>query len=93
MDWNGVSLLVALGKQEPMVFLTSDASGKWGCGAFWSSCWFQLAWSDTASTEEVNITTKELIPTVIAAAMWGKNWEGQVVCCQSDASVMVPVIL
>ena len=27
--WNGVSLLVALGEQEPMVYLTSDASGKY----------------------------------------------------------------
>ena len=31
----GVSLLVALGEQEPTVILTSDASGRWGCGAFW----------------------------------------------------------
>ena len=92
MDWNGVSLLVALGEQEPTVFLSSDASGKWGCGAWWNSCWFQLAWSNTACTEEVNIATKELIPIVIAAAMWGKNWEGQVVCSLCDNEAVVAVL-
>ena len=81
---------MALGEQDPTVFLTSDASGKWGCGAWWNSCWFQLAWSDTACTEEVNIAMKELIPIVIAAAMWGKNWEGQVCCqCFNEAGVAV----
>ena len=54
-DWDGVSLLAATGGQEPTVTLISDASGKWGCGAFWNSWWFQLAWSDTACTGEVNI--------------------------------------
>jgi len=83
---------VALGEQEPTAFLTSDASGKWGCGAWWNSCWFHLAWSDMACTEEVNIATKELIPIVIAAAMWGKNWEGQVVCCQCDNEAVVAVL-
>ena len=91
-DWNGVSLLVALGEQEPTVTLTSDASGTWGCGAFWNAWWFQLAWSDTACTGEVNIATKELIPIVMAAAMWGKAWEGQVVCCRCDNDAVVAVL-
>ena len=91
-DWNGVSLLVALGEQEPTVTLTSDASGKWGCGAFWESGWFQLAWRDTACNDEGNIATKELIPIVLAAAMWGKVWEGQVVCCRCDNEAVVAVL-
>ena len=91
-DWNGVSLLVALGEQEPTIILTSDASGRWGCGAFWELGWFQLAWSATACTEEVNIATKELIPIVLAAAMWGKAWEGQVVCCRCDNEAVVAVL-
>ena len=88
-DWNGVSLLVALGEQEPTVTLTS---GTWGYGAFWNSWWFQLAWSDTACTGEVNIAVKELIPIVMAAAMWGKAWEGQVVCCRCDNDAVVAVL-
>ena len=61
-DWNGVSLLSALIELDPTIVLTSDALGSWGCGAFWGTSWFQLAWSDTACTMETNITTKELIP-------------------------------
>jgi len=74
--WNGVSLLAVLGEQELTITVMSDASGRWGCGAFWNSHWFQLAWSNTTCTEEVNIATKELIPIEMAAAMWGKAWEG-----------------
>ena len=43
-DWNGLSLLAALGELKPTVVLTSDASGSWGCGAFWNTKWLQLAW-------------------------------------------------
>ena len=42
--WNGISLLSSLGQLVPTSTLTSDASGTWGCGAFWESKWFQLAW-------------------------------------------------
>ena len=49
-------------------------------------------WSNMACTEEVNIATKELIPVVIAAAMWGMNWEGQVVCSQCDNEAVVAVL-
>ena len=35
-DWNGIS---ALNKGEPDMIVTSDASGSWGCGAFWEEQW------------------------------------------------------
>ena len=92
VEWNGVSMLSALGDQEPDVTLTSDASGTWGCGAYWGSKWFQLAWSSTSCPEETNIATKELVPIVIAAAMWGRCWSGQVVCCRCDNSAVVAVL-
>ena len=57
---------------------TSDASGGWGCGAFYEEHWFQLAWKDIRGVEGLNITTKELIPIGIAIAL-GRNWTGQVV--------------
>ena len=90
--WNGVSLLAALGELEPTVVLTSDASGSWGCGAFWNTRWLQLAWSDTACPPKTNIATRELIPIVMAAAMWGRFWEGQVVCCRCDNEAVVAVL-
>ena len=60
------------------------------CGAYWGSNWFQLAWSDTVGLVDTNIATKELIPIVIAVAMWSRYWVGQVVCCRCDnIAVMV----
>ena len=55
------------------VIITSDASGSWGCGAYLSTwAWFQLEWPKSwAST---HITVKELLPLVLAIAMWGRQW-------------------
>ena len=92
VEWNGVSMSSSLGEQKPEVTLTSDASGSWGCGAYWGTKWYQLAWSSTSCPVDSNIATKELVPIVIAAAMWGQCWSGQVVCCQSDNSAVVAVL-
>jgi len=89
---NTGSLLAVLGEQELTITVMSDASGRWVCGAFWNSHWFQLAWTNTTCTEEVNIATKELIPIVMAAAMWGKAWGGLVVCCRCDNDAVVAVV-
>ena len=63
-EWNGVSMLKAHSREHPDVVITSDASGKWGCGAFCSQKWFHLQWSTLMN--DVHITTKELTPTVLA---------------------------
>ena len=71
--WNGSGHLCSVIKREPQVVLTCDASGSWGCGAFTSTGqWFQLALPD--SWQEVHITVKELLPIVLAAAIWGPLW-------------------
>ena len=70
--------------------MTSDASGRWGCGAFWEQNWFQLQWSGTL--QEAHITIKELVPIVIAAAVWGKKWYGLTVECRCDNSVVVAIV-
>ena len=68
--WNGVSFLPNLQVGASVV---ADASGSWGCGAY--SCrtleWFQLPWP--SSWDGICIATKELLPLVIAAAVWGKS--------------------
>ena len=38
------------------------------------------------------IATKELVPIVIAAAIWGSQWKGQGVCFHSDNMAVVAVI-
>ena len=49
----------------------SDASGAWGCGAWWRHRWFQLKWDKRAA--QLPIVIKEMLPNVIAAAMWGHD--------------------
>ncbi len=76
-EWNGVGMMSSLSRKPT---LTSDASGKWGCRAF--TCagqWFQCKWNGKLAT--VHITTNELLPIVIACALWGREWQGKAVKC------------
>ena len=63
---------------EMLYKLTTDASGHWGCGAFNEERWFQLQWPD--SLEDSHISVKELIPIVVATAVWGRFWRGHADC-------------
>ena len=48
-DWNGVSFLPTP-SSLPEYTVASDASGQWGCGAWFTNLWFQLPWDkDTAA--------------------------------------------
>ena len=67
--WNGISMMHLPNMASPAVVLTSDASGNWGCGAYSSTNWFMLPWSGLNA--HYHITVKELIPIVIAGAIWG----------------------
>lgn len=44
--WNGISIMLNAFPSE--VFLTSDASGAWGCGAYSGNMWFQLEWDEVS---------------------------------------------
>ena len=90
-DWNGVGMMVANSSDPPQVVLTSDASGGWGCGAFTSTgAWFQCVWPST--WDAVHITVKELLPIVMACALWGQQWQGNIVRCRSDNAATVAII-
>ena len=89
-SWNGVSILRAQAQEHPHVTITSDASGGWGCGAWWGHKWFQLRWS--GSIRDAHITIKELVPIVLAAAVWGKDWQGQSVQARCDNSAVVAIL-
>ena len=89
--WNGIAMMSSVCRTQPTATVTSDASGRWGCGAFSSDGqWFQYRWP--ASWESVHITVKELVPLVVAAALWGCNWQGQTVLCHSDNAAVVSII-
>lgn len=76
-DWNRVSMLRNSTPCYGNPTVVSDASGRWGCGAFWAEKWFQLQWHD--QLHDTHITVKELIPIVLAAAVWGPQWLGKTV--------------
>ena len=83
-SWNGVSLLPAA---DPSQLTLSDASGSWGGGASWNGRWFQIQWP--SSWAQASIAPKELIPIVIAVAVWGHHWAGQRICCLCDNMAVV----
>ena len=83
-EWNGVSFL-PLPPHLPMLHMASDASGSWGCGAWHGREWFQLRWD--ARSAPLSIMLKELLPIVLACAVWGPAWgsHGVVVHCDNQA--------
>ena len=74
---NGISLLPAAELSQTIYF---DASGGWGFGAKWNHQWFQVPWPKDWAF--MHISPKELVPIVIAVALWGP-------CCYCDNSGVV----
>ena len=64
--WNGISMMHLPNESTPVAVLTSDASGRWGCGAYSGANWFMLQCVDVIV--HYHITVKEMI---IACALWG----------------------
>ena len=86
--WTGICMMTSLGRSSYKVSVTSDASGSWGCGAYTSEGqWFQCEL--LGSRTDVHITTKELLPIVIACALWGSQWQGQTVKCYCDNAAVI----
>lgn len=94
MEWNGVSMMSAVNKVRPEfeVSIISDASGSWGCGAMNGREWFQLQWAGHGTSREQNITVKELLPIVLATALWGPGWSGKTVRAQCDNAAVVAIV-
>ena len=78
-------MMRSVGVPHASAAITSDASGSWGCGAFSGPQWFMLQ-----SYRDCHISAKELVPIVIAAVIWGKNWGGKTirVWCDNMAAVI-----
>ncbi|KAL5515864.1 hypothetical protein EMCRGX_G001105 [Ephydatia muelleri] len=91
-QWNGIGLAPSV-CVRPMPPLYTDASGSWGCGAFWNQHWFQLKWDERS--QSLPITVKEMLPIVISAAIWGPQWRAakQVAYCCDNAAVIAALCL
>ena len=56
----------------PTAHIYTDASGSYGAGGVWTPLsFFQVQWPPSWNT--VDIVTKELVPVVMAAALWGRH--------------------
>ena len=88
--WNSVSLFWEVDKLNPDLTLLSDASGHWGCGALLGTQWFQYQWPE--GMDKANITRKELIPIILAAAIWGHEWSRKTIVTQCDNLAVVEVL-
>ena len=85
--WNGVSFLELATLVPPHFTITSNASGSWGCGAIWDH-----SWNGRAFLQEAIIATKELVPVVLAVAIWGHHWSKKLIRILSDNSTVVSAI-
>ena len=87
-QWNSRSFFPG---SPPSITVTSDASGAFGCGAFSTTHgWFQLSWP--SSWHSTNIATKELVPIVLSAALWGPTWARKCVCFETDNMAVVEIL-
>ena len=77
----------------------TDASGTVGCGA-WNPTtgeWIQLEWTGvniTPGPEVPNrgIAWKELVPIILACALWGRRWSGGTVTIHCDNTAAASVL-
>ena len=83
VSWNGLSLLQCLTVHPtPHYLIQTDASGTWGCGAYFQGQWFQLRWD--SQWQPCSIMAKELVPIVLSTAIWGPQLARHRVLYQCD---------
>ena len=86
--WNGRVLVIPPNAKR--VKISSDASGSWGCGAWYNDSWFYLPWRESSTS--LHITVKEMAPIIIAAIIWGQAWKGAQVSAFCDNTTVVAAL-
>ena len=86
-SWSGTSIQQFLILRQPDFHLFSDASGSWGCGAWFGSQRFQISWPSHSVLSTPAL--RELYTIVIACAVWGQDWSGHLVLCHSENAAAV----
>jgi len=87
--WNGVSLLQEFGLSQAAHHVWTDASGGFGCGALRRTMWLQFQWlagyhEAQLKLKDASIMLKELLPVVLACAVWGPMWANSSVLIHCD---------
>ena len=67
--------------------IQTDASGAWGCEAFWQGHWLQWCWPLEWVTH--NIMVMELVPIDLRCAIWGRKLAGSKVLYNSSVVAAV----
>ena len=90
-SWNGLCLLRSETWSSPAdYYIQTDASGNWGCGAFFDQKWFQWQWPHDGFN--VSIMAKELVPIAFSCAVWGPRLAKSKVLVQCDNLSLVTAI-
>ena len=89
-EWNGVSWMYSHVPAQADEVVYTDASGSWGCGAFWAPLWIQCPWRGL--WEGMSIAVKELLPIVLAVGVWGKLWTHKHIQVFCDNMAIVEVL-
>ena len=88
--WRGISAVWDVARADPDALVVTDASGSWGCGGYWLPHWIAVKWPP--QLRETSIQVKELVPVVIAAALWGKHWRGKLIRFRVDNMAVVEIL-
>ena len=98
-SWNGVGMMKPQRGTQHTIHFWTDASGQFGCGALepHSQEWIQLQWPHTYAREwvrlkEESIALKELLPIVLACAVWGEGWKNRAVTVHCDNLGVVALV-
>lgn len=94
--WNGISMFLDNEHtQASDLHLYTDASGTLGFGGYFQGKWFASAW-DPALREDLesepSIEFQELYPIVVAAILWGKEWERKRILFHCDNISVVYIL-
>ena len=89
-EWNEISILWDSSTVLPEFNIFSDVSGSWGYGALWGFQWFHFKWPDQFCS--FSIAVKELIPVVVAAAVFGPKWKGRLIQLSVDNLAVVHIL-
>lgn len=98
-SWNGVSMMGTPDRGRRSIHIWTDASGHFGCGALdpVTQSWIQLQWPqayarDWVKLKDESIALKELLPIVLACAIWGVRWKGSAVTVHCDNLGVVQLV-
>ena len=90
-SWNGLSFMRYMNvATEHNYTIQTDASGSWGCGAFFQGRWFQWEWP--VQWAPMNILAKEPAPKVISCSVWGPQLAKHSVLFECDNSSVVAAL-